>query len=151
MKKKTFLLLIIFLLIDIITKLIVNHYLELMQSIVLIKNFFSLTKVYNYGASWSILTGQRWFLIILAIVILCGLIKYQTKFKENKRNMVTFSLIYAGIIGNLIDRVIYGYVIDFFNFNIFGYDYPIFNMADIFIVIGVLLLMYAIIKKEDVK
>ena len=151
MKKKTLLLLIIFLLIDIITKLIVNHYLELMQSIVLIKNFFSLTKVYNYGASWSILTGQRWFLIILAIVILCGLIKYQTKFKENKRNMVTFSLIYAGIIGNLIDRVIYGYVIDFFNFNIFGYDYPIFNMADIFIVIGVLLLMYAIIKKEDVK
>ena len=151
MKKKTILLMTIFLLIDVITKLVIDNYLALMQNITIIKNFFSLTKVYNYGASWSILTGQRWFLIILSIIILICLILYQNKFKENKRNMITFSLIYAGIIGNLINRLIYGYVIDFFSFNILGYDYPIFNLADVYIVIGILLLIYAIIKKEDVK
>ena len=68
----------------------------------------------------------------------------------NNRNIFAFSLLIGGIIGNLIDRVIYGYVIDFLDFNIFGYDAPIFNIADTCIWIGAFLLFYAIMKREDI-
>ena len=62
---------------------------------------------------------------------------------------MSFSFLYSGILGNLIDRVFRGYVIDFLDFNIFGYDYPVFNFADICIVFGIILMIIAIIKKED--
>ncbi|MDE5889251.1 MAG: signal peptidase II, partial [Bacilli bacterium] len=60
-----------------------------------------------------------------------------------------FGLLYGGLAGNLIDRIISGYVIDFLDFYIFKYDFPVFNVADICIVLGVLLLIYATIKGED--
>lgn len=149
MKKKTIFLGGIFLLIDVISKIIIDNYFKLMESKIIIKNFFSLTKVYNYGASWSMLSGKRVLLIVLAIIILVLLYFYQKKFKENSRNLLAFSLVYAGIIGNLLDRIMRGYVIDFLDFNLFGYNYPIFNLADTFIVLGIVLLIIAIIKKED--
>ena len=62
---------------------------------------------------------------------------------------MAFGLLYGGIIGNLIDRMLYGYVIDFLDFKIFNFNYPVFNIADIGIVIGILLLIIAIFKKED--
>ena len=74
---------------------------------------------------------------------------YQKSFKENIRNIMAFSLLYGGILGNLINRITYGYVIDFFDFLIFNYNYPVFNFADIFIVCGIILLVVAIFKKED--
>lgn len=150
MKKKSLIIAVILLLIDFISKLIININFKLLESTTVISNFFSITKVYNSGASWSILTGSRWLLVILAIIILIVLYQYQNKFFKNTRNTVTFGLLYGGIIGNLIDRIVYGYVIDFFDFNIFGYNYPVFNFADIFIVLGVVLLVIAIIKKEDI-
>ena len=55
----------------------------------------------------------------------------------------------GGIIGNLLDRVLFGYVRDFFNFYIIGYDFPVFNVADIFIVLGVFILIISILKGED--
>ena len=70
-------------------------------------------------------------------------------FKKNTRNNIAFSIMLAGIAGNLVDRVCLGYVRDFLDFNIFGYSYPVFNLADTFIVIGVILLIIAIIKGED--
>ena len=150
MKKKSLIIAVILLLIDFISKLIININFKLLESTTVISNFFSITKVYNSGASWSILTGSRWLLVILAIIILIVLYQYQNKFFKNTRNTVTFGLLYGGIIGNLIARIVYGYVIDFFDFNIFGYNYPVFNFADIFIVLGVVLLVIAIIKKEDI-
>ena len=75
--------------------------------------------------------------------------RYMYNFKQNKRNNIAFGLIIGGIVGNLIDRVFLGYVRDFLSFKIFSYNYPIFNFADIFIVIGVFLLIIAILKGED--
>lgn len=149
MKKKIIVFSIFLLLVDILTKKLVDTYFNLMETKVIINNFFSLTKVYNYGASWNILTGYRIILIIITILILGFLFYYQTKFKINTRNIMSFSFLYSGILGNLIDRVFRGYVIDFLDFNIFGYDYPVFNFADICIVFGIILMIIAIIKKED--
>ena len=149
MNKKILIITILFLIIDLVSKIIVDKLMALEKSIIVIKHFFRLTKVYNYGASWSILNGARILFLILAIVILVVLYFYHKRFKENSRNNFAFGLVYAGILGNFCNRLIYGYVIDFLDFNIFGYNYPIFNLADTFIVIGVILLIIAIIKKED--
>ena len=149
MKKKIIIFSIFLLLVDIITKYLINTYFNLMETKEIISNFFSITKVYNYGASWNILSGYSIVLIIITIIILIMLFCYQTKFKVNTRNTIAFSLVYSGIVGNLIDRVFHGYVIDFLDFNIFGYNYPVFNFADICIVCGIILLGIAIIKKED--
>ena len=149
MRKKSLLIAIIVLILDIVTKNIIDSNFLLLESKTIINNFFSITKVYNYGASWSILTGQATFLIIIAIIILLVLFFYQSKFLKNKKNIFAFSLLYGGITGNLIDRIAYGYVIDYLDFKIFNYDFPVFNIADICIVIGILLLIIAIYKKED--
>ena len=149
MKRKISLFTLLFLSIDIISKLIIDNFFNLNETKVIINNFFSLTKVYNTGASWNILAGHRLILIMITLIILVLLFLYLNKFKDNKRNILAFSLLYGGIIGNLLDRIIYGYVIDFFDFNIFGYDYPVFNIADICIVFGIVLLVIAILKKED--
>lgn len=149
MKKGNVILTIIFLFIDVISKLLIDKYLVLNISYKIINNFFYITKAYNEGASWSIMWGMRLLLIVITIVILIGIIFYQKKFKINKRNILAFSLLYAGIIGNLIDRIFYGHVIDFLDFKIFNYDYPVFNVADICIVLGICLIIIAIIKKED--
>ena len=149
MKKKNIILVSLFLLIDIISKLLIDKYLVLNKSYKIINNFFYITKVYNEGASWSILWGMRILLILIGIIVLIGLLYYQRKFKENVRNILAFSLLYAGIIGNLLDRIIYGYVIDFIDFKILTYDYPVFNVADICIVLGIILMGIAIMKRED--
>ena len=151
MKKKIKIFFIIFLTIDVISKIIIDNFLVLNKSIKIINNFFNLTKVYNNGASFSILSGYQVLLIILAIIILIFLTIYQKKFKENNRNTMAFSLLYAGIVGNLVNRIFLGYVIDFLDFKIFNYNYPVFNIADIFIVFGITLLIIAILKKEDEK
>ena len=122
---------------------------NLSHSITIINNFFYLTKVYNYGASWSVLSGYNIILIIITIIMLIILYFYQKKFRENKRNILAFGLLYGGILGNLLNRIVYGYVIDFLDFKIFNYDFPVFNFADTFIVFGLILLIIAIIKKED--
>lgn len=150
MNKKIIFLSIILLIIDIITKHLIDINFDLMEKKEIIPQFFSITKIYNYGASWNILSGFRVFLILISLVILIALFYYSSKFIFNTRNIIAFSLLYSGIIGNLIDRIIFGYVIDFLDFKLIGYDYPIFNFADIFIVCGVLLIIFAILKKEDI-
>lgn len=149
MKKKIIFGSIIFFAIDIISKILIDNYLELSIRNAVINNFFSITKVYNTGASWSIFSGHQIFLIIISIIILICLFYYSLKFKENIRNILAFSLLYGGIFGNLFNRIFNGYVIDFLDFNLFGYDYPVFNLADVWIVIGIFLLIIAIYKKED--
>ena len=149
MKKKVIILSIIFLMIDILSKIVIDNFLSLNESIIIINNFFRITKAYNYGASWSILSGYQFILILVSIIALILLVIYSKNFTFNNRNNIAFSMLYAGILGNLLNRIFLGYVIDFFDFKIFNYDYPIFNMADIFIVISTFLIIIAILKKED--
>ena len=141
---------IILLCIDQISKLLVVNLLTKTESITIIKNFFYLTYINNDGAAFSILVGKRIFLILIAVLVIVMLIRYIKKNNiQNKLELVSISLIIGGSLGNLMDRVVRGYVIDFLDFKIFNYNFPIFNLADIFIVIGVFLLLLKELRKEN--
>lgn len=132
--------------IDIVAKLLVSNNLILNNSITIIPNFFYLTYAHNYGGAWSIFDNSTLFITIVSFLIIIGIIYYLFKNKVTKKiEIVGYSLLLGGAIGNLIDRIVYGYVIDFFDFYIFGYDFPIFNVADIGIVVGIILLLVSMI------
>ena len=143
---------LLFLIIDQISKLLVMKNLTVNNSITIIKDFFYLTYTHNTGAVFSILLGKRIFLIIITIVVLVIIFNYIKKNKITRKvELVSFSLVVGGSLGNLIDRIIHGYVIDFIDMKIFGYDFPVFNIADSFITIGVILLILTLNRKEKVK
>ena len=135
--------------IDIYTKnlalenLLLNYPLE-------INNFFNLTLVYNYGAAFSILSDaggwQKWLFIIISIIIISYLhILLRIDHGENK---IALSLVIGGALGNLFDRITYGYVIDFLEFHYQNFYWPIFNFADITISIGIIMLIYSLFCKK---
>ena len=141
---------IIFLVIDIISKLVISNLMNVNASIMVIKNFFYITYVRNTGAAWSIFSGKTLGLIIVSLLIIVFLLYYISKNKPKyKIEKISYAMILGGAFGNLIDRIIYGYVIDFLDFNIFGYNYPIFNLADSFIFVGVLLLIIFTWRDKD--
>lgn len=149
--KKVYIFALISLIIDQIVKILISNYLILGQTIKIINNFFYLTYVQNKGAAFSILIGYRYILIIITFIFLYYLYKCIKKQKSlNKLEIISYGLLLGGIIGNLIDRIIYGYVIDYFDFMIFNYNFPIFNLADSFIVIGcIILVINSYLKGED--
>lgn len=131
-----------FLLVDIVSKIIINEYFILEKSIKLINNFLYITYVRNTGAAWSIFSSRTVLVLLISSFIIIGIILYIYKNRpKNKVEKIAYSMILGGAIGNFINRIIYGYVIDFIDVKIFGYNYPIFNLADTFIVIGVILLV----------
>ncbi|MGN1358759.1 MAG: signal peptidase II, partial [Bacilli bacterium] len=131
-------------LLDMVSKYIVSRLLIVNESVMVIKNFFNITYVRNTGAAFSIFSGNTFLVMIVSFIIIIGIILYISKNKpSNKMEKVAYSLILGGAIGNFIDRVIYGYVRDFIEIDIFGWDYPIFNLADVFVVVGVILLVIA--------
>ena len=151
MYKKMIILTIVFIFIDQISKGLVNIYMNLNDSITLINNFFNLTYVHNYGAAFSMLSGARYIFIFITIIALNLIYLFFIKDKKlNNLEIVIYSMLLAGIIGNLIDRILFGYVLDFLDFNIFGYDFAIFNIADSFIVVSVILLIILEVKNARV-
>ena len=147
MNKKTFLIALIVLFIDLVSKYLAYVFLQVPFNI--IPNVFRLSYATNTGAAWSMFSNHTYLLNIVSIVILVFIFMYNKSFKNNIRNNIAFGLIYGGILGNLFNRLFNSYVIDFIDFTIFGYDYPIFNIADSAVVIGIILLIIAIIKGED--
>ena len=145
MSKRIYIIGIIIFIIDQISKCLISTYLKLNQSITIIKDFFYIRYINNTGASWGILSNNKILLIILSIIAIIIIIRYMNIFKQTKLNMLGFGFLLGGIMGNLCDRMIFGYVKDFFDFIIFHYDFPVFNIADIFIVIGVTILIISII------
>lgn len=147
--KKISIVCLIVVIIDRLLKLLVNSTLDFLVRYEVIKNFFSLINCHNKGAAFSILNGNVLFLIFITIVALYFIILYIRKENDYKLiNTVSYGLLLGGIIGNLIDRIIYGYVIDYLSFTIFNYNFPIFNFADICIVIGALLLIFIELRGE---
>lgn len=139
---------LIFLIVDQISKILVVKFLDL-NSVTVIKTFFYLTYTNNTGAAFSILTDKRIFLVLVGIIIIILLIYYLKKHQiKNTINKIAFALVIGGSLGNLIDRIIRGSVVDFIDIKIFSYNFPIFNLADTFITIGVLLLLININKEE---
>ena len=130
---------------DQITKLMVANSMQLYQSMQLL-NFFNLTYVHNTGAAFSFLSEgggwQRWFFAGLAIVMSAVMTLWLGQLKENQTLLaVSLSLILGGAIGNLIDRLAYGYVIDFLDLYYHSWHWPAFNIADSGITIGVGLML----------
>jgi signal peptidase II len=140
---------LIIILIDQISKGLIDKYIELGENIKLISKFLYLTNVNNTGAAWGILPGRTDLLIILTVVVIIILFQYIKSFNKNNRNILAFGLLFGGIIGNFIDRLFVGYVKDFIELDIFSFNFPIFNISDICIVIGATLLVVAIICGED--
>lgn len=123
---------------DQITKFFLKEFLEKNGGNVNIFKFFSFTFVKNYGIFFGFLNNEkiRFFLIFFSAVSIIFIFFYILKLeKKEKYNLFSLGLIEGGITGNLIDRVKYGYVIDFINFHF----WPVFNFADSFIVIGIIL------------
>lgn len=150
MNKKILIIAIIALALDQISKVITGIFLTLNQSIKVIPNFFYLTLVHNEGAAWGLFSDAKVVIAIGTIIALILIYHFIYCFKQNKRNNLAFGLLIGGLGGNLIDRILFGYVRDFLDFYIFNYDYPVFNIADICIVLGVILLIIAVLKGEDV-
>ena len=149
MNKKTFLIAIIILIVDQVSKSLIEIYFKLNKSYTVIKNFFAITVAHNTGGAFSILNNYSFIFILASLIAVIILLRFMLNFKNNFRNNLAFALTLSGIMSNLADRIFLGYVRDFLDFTIFGYDYPVFNIADIAIVIGVILLIIAILKGED--
>lgn len=133
--------------IDQIVKIIIRTKMKLNTSIPLIPNIFNLTYVENKGAAFSILQNTQIFLIIIGLVFLYVIDYYIKKEKKfDKLNIIALGLIIGGIIGNLVDRILLHAVVDYLDFTLI--NFPIFNIADSCITIGVILFIISIIKEE---
>lgn len=133
---------ILVILVDFFSKYMVSKLMTVNETINLIDNFFRITYVKNTGAAFSIFSNNTILVIIISVVVIGFLLFYIYKNKgNNKLENVSYAFILGGAISNLIDRLVYGYVIDFLDFEILSYNAPIFNLADTFIVIGVILFL----------
>lgn len=143
--KKIYMYSLLFFIIDFFSKLIVKTNLKLFQSIEVIPNFFNITFVYNEGAAFSILEGKKILFILLGLLLIIGLVIFIRKEKLTKYKTLYYSLLIGGVLGNMFDRIFYPGVVDFFDFKLFTYDAPIFNVADSFIVIATILIIIEIL------
>lgn len=128
--------------VDQLTKFLVVKHMTLGQSISVIDNFLYITSHRNEGAAWGILQGKMIFFYVVTLVVIGLVILWIRKLdiKKEKLLVIALSLILGGALGNFIDRVMYQHVVDFINTYIFGYDFPIFNIADSALCIGVFLM-----------
>ena len=126
-------------LLDQITKMIVVNSMELYQSISVIDKVFSFTYIHNYGAAWGMLSDHRWvFILVTAIaIVILPIFLYRYR-KLHFMFGFSLSLIIGGAIGNMIDRVFLGYVVDFLEATFI--DFPVFNVADICVVCGAIMM-----------
>ena len=140
MKKMKIFIIILFTFLDQVIKYMVST--TNINSVV-IPNFLSLSYAQNDGVAFSMLSGSRIFIIILSIILIFVLTNIvKNDYKKNKdKNMLllSYGLLLSGILGNLIDRIIRGVVVDYISIRIFNYQYPIFNFADMLITVGIII------------
>jgi signal peptidase II len=133
--------------IDHITKYIAKIQLSYGKSITLIDGFLELIYVENRGAAFGILKNKKFFLVGITTIAIIGMIYYLVRTTNlNKWERMSLIFIISGAIGNLIDRIFRGYVVDFIHFYIKDiFDWPVFNIADILVVIGAIILAFSIL------
>lgn len=129
---------------DLGTKYIASSQLEYAMSVPVFP-FFKFTLLHNTGAAFSFLAGasgwQRWFFIVLAVIVSGVLTVWLSRLKSNEKWLAcALSLVLGGAIGNLYDRVVLGYVVDFLHFFYDDYHFPAFNIADTAITIGAIMI-----------
>jgi len=135
------------------TKILSSHYLDFHQFIAIVPGV-KLMLAHNYGAAWSFLANQtgwqRWFLAGVA-VLMSGILSvwiYKTRVTAVAEG-ISLSLILGGALGNLIDRLIFGYVIDFISLYYKAWHWPTFNIADAAITVGGVMLAIEVLKKKE--
>ena len=129
---------------DRITKYLAVHYLKPLQTVPIWKGVFSLTYVENRGAAFGILQNKRWFLVALPLAIIAAIVIYLITHREDSLlSKICLAVILGGAIGNLLDRILFGYVVDMFQ--LVFIDFPVFNVADTAVVCGTILLAIQIL------
>ena len=150
MKKKLYGISLMILILDRVTKLLVMNNLILGKRNPIINHFFSLTYTKNTGGAFSILSGNVPILIMVGMILGIGMIyTVQKNPPKNKIEVLAIGSVLGGLFGNLSDRIQYQGVIDFLDFRIFSYQYPIFNIADIAIVLGIIGIILLEIRGEN--
>jgi signal peptidase II len=121
--------------------------LKFSNPVILIDNFLKLNYVENRGAAFGILQNQQLFFVIITSLVIGAVVFYRIKFNGfNKLANLSLDLIIAGALGNFVDRIRLNYVVDFIDVNFWGfYDFPVFNFADMCVVVGTLFLALLII------
>lgn len=113
----------------------------------LLPHVLALTNLRNNGAAWSILEGQQWFFSLVTVVALAVILYLSYRWRHNPRLLLPLSFVLAGAVGNFIDRIQQGYVVDMFE-TLFV-NFPVFNVADCCLTIGVVWLVIIIIREEE--
>ena len=150
MKKKSLFILIVILIltiIDQIIKYLVVSNISIGSEKIIIDNFLKFIYIRNTGAAFGILSGNIIFLIFITVLLIFYIVNEMKKNINNNLSLLSFSLILSGALGNLIDRVVRGYVVDYISFTLFNREMSVFNLADTYITIGVILLIYIVIKE----
>jgi signal peptidase II len=143
------------LILDQLTKILVVHYLPLYSSLTVIPEFFNLVHVRNTGAAFSFMAGdfstwrQTFFITVSVIGIAVAFYIYRGLKSEDRWARIALALILGGALGNLVDRVRLGEVIDFIDIYIGSYHWPAFNVADSAISIGAVLLLVVLLRSRD--
>ena len=133
---------IIVLAIDQLTKFLVATQMSLGESIPVIGEYLKITSHRNSGAAWGMFEGRMLFFYIITVAVLVFLIYfYKTEAKNNLLMQVGITLLMAGALGNFIDRLSFQEVVDFVDVLIINYDFPIFNVADSALTVGVIILL----------
>ena len=136
---------------------IIKYMVELRLTVIdIIPNFFKLIYTKNEGVAFSMFNGKRIFIIIVSIAVIYLLFKILSKDYFMKKNTkliedLTYGILFGGIFGNLLDRIIRGYVVDYISLNIFGYNFPVFNLADIFITVSVIFMIIFTLREDKNK
>ena len=146
MKAKHILMMAAVLLLDQLSKWGVQTSMQIDESFDVIPGFFRITYLHKTGAAWSMLEGKMVFFYLISIVFLIGMLYfYRTTDHRDRLTRIGVVLMMAGTLGNFIDRLIFQYVRDFLDFIIFGYDFPVFNVADISPCVGVGLIVLSMV------
>ncbi len=141
----SYLLFLLFIISDRLSKYYIINNFELGESQILIDRVLHITYVRNTGIAFGLLAGRGWLLIVLQALVIILLLFLKISFFPSQLFInLCFVALLAGATGNLMDRILYGYVVDFIDVGF----WPVFNLADIFIVVGALGLVYLIIKEE---
>lgn len=112
-----------------------------------IPGFLGLTNLHNDGAAWSMLEGKQWFFAIVSVIAIVALLYLMHWFRERPLVEISLALILGGTIGNFIDRLRFGYVVDMFQF--LPVNFPVFNLADTYLTVGVIILIFIILLEKD--
>ena len=143
-----FILSILVIILDQVTKFLAIKHLKTAAPVTIVDNFFQFNYVENYGAAFGILEGKKVFFIIMTLAVVIGISFFLIKHYHDMNVFlrIGIGLLLGGAVGNFIDRVRLGYVVDFISFRLIGrYDFPVFNIADIAIVIGTGLILVLVL------